>query len=135
MIGPRIAKWLGGQVTVIAALFAFMIPFAILAVTSNPYVAALALFLETFAGMTWNVVTVSLRQRLIPDALLGRVNSIYRFFGWGTIPLGALAAGALVSLFEADLGREAALRLPYIVGLVGSLILAIYGTFRLRLPT
>ena len=135
MIGPRIANRLGGQSTVIAALFAFMIPFAILAVTSNPFVAAAALFLETFAGMTWNVVTVSLRQRLIPDALLGRVNSIYRFFGWGTIPLGAVAAGALVSLFEADLGRDAALRLPYLVGLAASLALAVYGALRLRLPS
>jgi hypothetical protein len=35
------------------------------------------------AGTLWNVITVSLRQRLIPDHLLGRVNSVYRFFAWG----------------------------------------------------
>jgi Transmembrane secretion effector len=41
----------------------------------------------------WNVVTVSLRQRISPDHLLGRVNAGYRLVGWGTMPLGALLGG------------------------------------------
>jgi hypothetical protein len=36
---------------------------------------------------------VTLRQELVPLALLGRVNSVYRLLGWGLIPLGALAGG------------------------------------------
>ena len=44
-------------------------------------------------GVMWNVITVSLRQRIIPDSLLGRVNSGYRLLGWGTIPLGAALGG------------------------------------------
>ncbi len=134
LLGPKIAKGLGGQRTVIIALFVFVLPFLILAWTSNPYIAAVALFIETFAGMTWNIVTVSLRQRLIPDALLGRVNAIYRFFGWGTIPLGAICAGLIVSGLEAELGREAALRTPYILGAAGSVAIALYGATNLRLP-
>jgi MFS family permease len=43
----------------------------------------------------WNVVTVSLRQRITPDRLLGRMNASYRLVGWGTMPLGALLGGAL----------------------------------------
>ncbi len=39
----------------------------------------------------WNVVTVSLRQRITPDRLLGRMNAAYRLVGWGTMPLGAAA--------------------------------------------
>ena len=58
-----------------------MISHALLALAPSVPVVALALFLEMFAGLLWNVVTVSYRQRFIPDALLGRVNSIYRFFG------------------------------------------------------
>ncbi len=85
-------------------------------------------------GMTWNVVTVSLRQRLIPDALLGRVNSIYRFFGWGSIPLGALFAGFLVAGLEGPIGRELALRVPYVFGAIVCVGLAVYGAMRLRLP-
>lgn len=134
MIGPKLVRRFGAQACVIGALAVFPLPFVLLAVTGNPWIAGLALFLEMSAGMTWNVVTVSLRQRMIPDALLGRVNSIYRFFGWGSIPLGALFAGALVATLEGPLGREDALRVPYYFGFCVAVILLIYGTARLRLP-
>jgi MFS family permease len=58
-------------------------------------VAAVAGALIGVTGVMWNVVTVSLRQRIIPDALLGRVNSGYRLLGWGTIPIGAALGGVL----------------------------------------
>ena len=45
-------------------------------------------------AVLWKVITVSLRQTIIPDELLGRVNSVYRFFGWGMMPIGALLGGA-----------------------------------------
>ncbi|MEM9585069.1 MAG: MFS transporter [Pseudomonadota bacterium] len=134
LLGPWIAKRLGGQRTVLLTLFIFPLPFLVLAFTSNPFAAGAVLFVEMCAGMTWNVVTVSLRQRLIPDALLGRVNSIYRFFGWGTIPLGALFAGALVSGLEDEITRDAALRAPYIFGCALTACLAIYGAIKLRIP-
>lgn len=134
LVGPKIAKAMGAQRTVLLTLFVFPLPFLILASTGNPYIAGFALFLEMFMGMTWNVVTVSLRQRLIPDGLLGRVNSIYRFFGWGTIPLGALFAGAMVSGLEGEFGRIEALRAPYWFGGVATGLLAIYGALRLKLP-
>jgi MFS family permease len=134
MIGPHISAHLGPQRTVLAAFAVFPFPFIILALTSNPYIAGAALFFEMFAGMTWNVVTVSLRQRLIPDNLLGRVNSIYRFFGWGTIPLGALFAGAMVSTLEDPLGRETALRAPYIFAAIACTALMIYCFRKLRFP-
>jgi MFS family permease len=134
MIGPHIAARFGPQRTVLGAFCVFPIPFIILAMTANPYIAGVALFAEMCAGMTWNVVTVSLRQRLIPDALLGRVNSIYRFFGWGTIPLGAIFAGALVSIFETPLGRETALRTPYIFAAIACTMLLIYCFAKLRFP-
>jgi MFS family permease len=56
----------------------------------------------------WNVVTISLRQRTVPSALLGRVNSVYRMLGWGLMPIGALAGGFVA--------HAAGLRAPYIVG-------------------
>lgn len=133
LLAPRIVSRIGGQATVFAALILFPAHFLAMATTSNVYVMAVALFVGWFAGLMWNVVTVSWRQRVIPDALLGRVNSIYRFFGWGTIPLGALAGGLMVSGLETEWGREAALRAPfYLAGLL-SLGLLVYGTFRLRL--
>ena len=49
--------------------------------------------ISALGSVVWNVITVSLRQSPIPDQLLGRVNSVYRFVGWGTIPLGSLLGG------------------------------------------
>jgi len=53
------------------------------------------------------VVTISLRQRVVPARLLGRVNSVYRMLGWGLMPLGALAGGFVA--------HAAGLRAPYVV--------------------
>jgi hypothetical protein len=58
------------------------------------------LFAAAGAGvMVWNVLTMSLRQSLIPHELFGRVQGAYRTLVWGAIPLGALAGGALASVF------------------------------------
>ncbi len=86
------------------------------------------------AIVVWNVITVSLRQRIIPDHLLGRVNSVYRFFGWGTMSIGILIGGALVTFLEPGLGREWALRTPFLVcGLLTAALLPIAWR-RLSLP-
>ena len=77
-----------------------------------------------FTGILWNVITVSLRQAVIPDRLLGRVNSVYRFFGWGMIPIGGLIGGVLVAVLDGPLSREWALRMPWIVAGAAQLVLA-----------
>ena len=59
-----------------------------------------------FTIILWNVITVSLRQAIIPDRMLGRVNSVYRFFGWGVIPIGALVGGLLVAGLDGPLSRD-----------------------------
>lgn len=64
--------------------------------TLPPLVAAF--LIGGAAVATWNVVTVSFRQRITPDHLLGRVNSVYRLLTWGTIPLGALLGGTIGEL-------------------------------------
>ncbi len=47
--------------------------------------------------MVWNIVTVSLRQAITPDELLGRVNSAYQVAAMGMAPLGAISGGLLAS--------------------------------------
>lgn len=133
LMAPRIVARIGADTSVKIALLIFPLPYLAIAMTSNVYVVGAALFIEMFAAIMWNVVTVSLRQRVIPDELLGRVNSIYRFFGWGTMPIGALIGGFLVAMFEPELGRQTALRLPFLVGGLGAVGLFIYGVVRLRL--
>jgi MFS family permease len=70
-------------------------------------VVAVMLAGQGFGVTMWNVVTVSLRQQVVPAALLGRVNSVYRMLGWGLMPVGALAGGFVAN--------AAGLRAPYIV--------------------
>lgn len=133
LIGPRVVARIGRQNSLWLALALMPLPFVMIGLTGSPWVAALALFIEMIAALLWNIVTVSYRQRLIPDVLLGRVNALYRFFGWGMMPAGALAGGWIVALSEPQLGRELALRLPYLLAALGSLMMLLYGRARLRL--
>ncbi len=84
-----------------------------------------------FLAVLWNVITVSLRQAIIPDELLGRVNSVYRFFAWGSMPLGALLGGLIVVVAELFGSREMALRMPWFVSGFGELALIVFAAPRL----
>jgi MFS family permease len=88
-----------------------------------------ALFM--FVAVLWNVITVSLRQAIIPDHLLGRVNSVYRFFAWGMMPIGALLGGAIIVWAERLGSRETALRLPWIVAGVAQFVLLLFAAPKL----
>lgn len=69
-----------------------------LAAFPNPVVTALAWGDTGFTFALWNVLSVTLRQRLVPPELLGRVNSASRTFSTAAVPLGALAGGAVANL-------------------------------------
>jgi hypothetical protein len=103
--------------------------------TSNTILVAAMFFLFMFTAVVWNVITVSLRQSVIPDHLLGRVNSVYRLFGWGSMPLGAALGGALVTLAEPGLGRETALRLPFFASGAVHLAAFVYALGKLSTAT
>ncbi|MEM7378725.1 MAG: MFS transporter [Pseudomonadota bacterium] len=123
VLSPHIVARIGALPSVWLAftLFACM-PIA-LSVNRSVVGAAACLFVDLFAAMLWNVVTVSWRQRSIPTDLLGRVNSLYRCAGWGFMALGAVFGGALMAALEPHWGRESALRAPYL--LVGLLNVAL----------
>lgn len=130
---PWMIRRFGVQPCLYLALGTWAAGYAMIGMAGNGITLALALFAIMAAAMLWNVITVSWRQRRIPGAVLGRVNSIYRFFGWGTMPLGALAGGAVVAALEPGLGRESALRAPFLIAGGLSLGLLVYGWARLRL--
>jgi hypothetical protein len=54
-----------------------------------------ALVLTGLGAVTFNVMQVTIRQRLTPEAMLGRVNAVVRTLLWGVLPLGALLGGVL----------------------------------------
>ncbi|WP_029089018.1 MFS transporter [Brevibacterium album] len=114
LTGDRVAEALREGTALRGSLLALGACYGLIGLLSHPGAVWAVSVAMGFAVVVWNIVTVSLRQRIIPDRLLGRVNSVYRFFGWGTMSLGAFAAGALVSLLEPGLGREWALRSTYL---------------------
>ncbi|MEV4517484.1 MFS transporter [Dactylosporangium sp. NPDC049525] len=65
---------------------------AAMGLTSNPWVAGAASAGCGFATMTWNVLSSSVRQTVVPDRLLGRVGSVNRFVSRGSLPIGGLFA-------------------------------------------
>jgi MFS family permease len=46
----------------------------------------------------WNVGTVTMRQRIVPLHLLGRVVSTHRLIAWGSLALGAFAGGLVAQI-------------------------------------
>ncbi len=133
LLCPALAARTGERTALLIALPAMACAMGVIALAPSVWWVAVGLFVEMFAALLWNVVTVSYRQRHIPDALLGRVNSLYRFFGWGMIPFGALLGGGLVALTTSHFGSEIALRLPYLAAGLGMVAIWIYGIARLRL--
>lgn len=134
LLAPRLTKAIGLHPCLLLSIAGWAVGYFVIGVSSSGILMALALFGVMASAMLWNVITVSWRQRRIPTELLGRVNSIYRFFGWGSMPLGALAGGFVVSLLEDGLGREAALRTPFLLAAACCVLLLVYAVFRLRLP-
>ena len=81
---------------------------------------------EMFFAILWNVVTVSMRQEIIPDQILGRVNSVYRFFALGSQPIGAVIGGILVTISLHLFARGFALRMPMLLGAILGLVVAYF---------
>jgi len=126
IFAPKLTKRVGrGKILAFALVVNPITSFA-LASTSHWEIGWLLGALEMFAAICWNVVTVTMRQEIIPDQLLGRVNSAYRFFGLGTQPLGALLGGGIVSVAVHHFSRTFSLRLPMITAGILGVGLAIY---------
>jgi predicted MFS family arabinose efflux permease len=112
LVGSLLARWLSARVgpgtLLIVAVLAIGGATLVPAIWANPVAVGASFAVVGAFGVAWNVVTVSLRQSIVPDVLLGRVNSAYRLLGWGTMPIGALLGGVLARTFG--------LRAPFVVG-------------------
>lgn len=97
-LAERIERLLGRARALMVGLLTGALLIGIPAMTANPFVIGAAFFVGGAGIVTWNVITVSLRQRVTPNRLLGRLNSGYRLVAWGTRPLGAAAGGLLAEL-------------------------------------
>jgi MFS family permease len=98
-VAERIERKLGRARSLVLTVLGSTLLVGTPALTTNPFLVGAAFFVGGVTLVIWNVITVSLRQRIIPDRLLGRVNSTYRLVAWGTMPLGAAAGGLLAQFF------------------------------------
>lgn len=65
--------------------------------TTNPLIAAILLAAYIFHVTVWNICVVSLRQRLVPDVMRGRQNSLFKLSGLIGLVIGAAIAGPIAS--------------------------------------
>ncbi len=99
LIGDAVSKRLGATTAIILAYVIFGMSDVIPGIFPEIWAVALSGVVMAIAGTTWNVITVSMRQRLIPPELFGRVNSVYRFIGTGSTAFGALIGGQIAFNF------------------------------------
>jgi MFS family permease len=131
LIAPKISKKIGSGPSLWLSLAMGPIGAVIVGTTHSWQVVWVVLLFQSFFSILWNTITVSLRQSIIPTHLLGRVNSVYRFFGWGSIPIGMFLGGAIVTIAQYFVPREMALRTPYLTGAVLGILIFIFAAPRL----
>lgn len=103
----RVASKIGSVPTVLASAFASGAGYLVMSVAHSWALAAPAFALVGFSVGCGGVVAISMRQKLTPDNLMGRVGSAWRGIVWGAAPVGALAAGGIA--------LAGGLRLPLLV--------------------
>jgi MFS family permease len=117
LLVERVERRLGRGRLLLVAVVVSAVTMAVPGVSPNPWVVGAAFAASGVAIMMWNVVTVSLRQRIVPDHLLGRVNASYRLLAWGSQPLGALLGGIV--------GELLGLRAVFLLAGAGTLVLVL----------
>ena len=88
-----------------------------LALTRSPAVALITMVVFGAHAFVWGTTATSIRQRAVPDHLMGRVSGIYRVGVFGGIVVGTPIGGLLA--------RQFGITAPFWFGFIGSAILVI----------
>jgi MFS family permease len=117
LVGPAIIRRVGEGTVFVVGTFIPGLAYFAAAVTTSPFVAGAVMLVTGFTFTLGNIVAITLRQGVVPNALLGRVTSVYRFVAVGAMPVGALVGGFVARGF----GVSA----PFWMAAVGMVVLAI----------
>jgi len=94
-VAPRLqSRFSTASILTLAGVLA-AVAYLVMAVATSWGVAQVAFTVEALCVATGTVASVTLRQRYIPNEMLGRVSNVFRTAVWGAIPIGALVGGAL----------------------------------------
>ena len=94
-LAPRLRNRFGYRSTIAASLGLGAVALGGLALTTNPIIAGVLLALYILHAVVWNICSLSLRQRLVPDKLLGRVGAAARVLGLLGLAIGSALGGVL----------------------------------------
>jgi predicted MFS family arabinose efflux permease len=108
LVAERLTKRLGSISVIYGAVTVWVLCMFAEGLWPRLWVSAIATVAMAFGTTVWNTVTISLRQRIVPTNLFGRVNSVYRWLVWGSVSVGAALGGIIA--------REFGLRAPFFVG-------------------
>lgn len=94
-LASRLSARLGYRWTIVASLMLGALTLGGLALTTSPIAAGVLLALYILHAVIWNICSLALRQRLVPDGLLGRVGGAARVIGLLGLAIGSALGGTL----------------------------------------
>jgi len=100
LLCERIQKVLGTRNALAIDFVGTVALVGIPAITTNPFAVGASVFFAGFGASIWVVLVASIRQRIVPPDLLGRVYSASRFISWGIGPVGVGLAGLVAELWD-----------------------------------
>jgi MFS family permease len=106
-LAPRLSRRLSTSTSLITAMLVMGVAIVGFGLVAKLVVVIPGAILMGFGSTWWNVVSITLRQRIVPAELLGRVTAVYRMVAFCAAPLGAVGAGFLAHRTD--------LRTPYVV--------------------
>ena len=96
IFAPFLQKRLSFGQAIIGVTCLTVIAIPLYAISPNAVALGIVTVLNAAIGPVYNVVQFSYRLALIPDALQGRVNSVFRLIAFGGQPLGLALTGLLI---------------------------------------
>jgi MFS family permease len=100
LLGSFVAAWaqrrLPPRAIVLGVNWLWVVLLPLMAVPAPAVALAPIIGLMAFVAPTWNVLVSTYELSMIPDRLLGRVESVILLLAWGAMPLGSLTAGVLL---------------------------------------
>ncbi|MDQ4126870.1 MAG: MFS transporter [Actinomycetota bacterium] len=99
LVAERVTGLVGAGTFLRAGLLVEVATHFVLASTTSPRLAGTTLAIFGFHAIVWGTLSASLRQELVPEDLMGRVNSIYLLFDAGSASIGALLGGLIAGVF------------------------------------
>ena len=94
-VSARLIARFGHTASMRFAVVTFTIASLLFGFTTVVAIAVMASMIQGLSDPAWNVVTNTVRQRLVPDEVFGRMMTAYLFISWSMNPVGALAGGII----------------------------------------